>query len=1826
VSPYDPRTLVAGEYISDASTAVQVTFTVDGDTAICTDNNNTPNDTTDDTGCSVVLAWGGHIASTVDWGLDNGAVNISGSPFHMRQKVLYVTGTWTDANGDDFIDNGEASVVSGIGNQDRALASSAVIFPGSITIEKIATPPPLALDPTRATEFVFTFTGPEPVADLMLENGETGSSGALLHFGEYTVTEVLPADWQLTAIECSVNEEDPTPLTPTLAFGIDVQEGDNVSCTVTNIAELIDLELDKSVFVPTPFYADSSILTFTVTVTNDSTSVEDAGFVAVAATNVTVEDVLPDGYSYVSDTPSQGSLTGNIWTLGTLGPDAVATLNITATANTSGPFDNIAQVETADQEDLDSRPGNDDPAEDDQASVGVTAPQQVFDLTISKTVSDDIVSPGDLFSYTITVTNDGPSGASNVEVVDTLPLGVTFVSTHGEGIGNGCVAPNNDPDGVPNCSLGGIGSGQSKSYIITVTVDTGASGTLTNTAIVSSLPPDQGPLTNEASAFNTVVNPVLTLLKSTTTTTYSAVGDLIDYSYLVTNTGNVTLAEPVTIADDKTTATCAPSGDGDLDVGETVICTAVDYAVTQADIDAGSVTNIADATADGTTSNESSVTVNATEAADILLVKFGTPDFSLGADPLEADLGDVINYTFTVTNTGNVTLTDVLVTDPEVLTITCPSGNPIPTLLVGATEVCTGSYSITQDDLNAGHFRNDADATGTSPTFVEVSDEDFHDETIPQDPELTLVKTGSTDLFSAAGQLIEYTFLVTNTGNVTISGPITIDDVFVGPAAEFPDDAACPDLTTVGDLDNVLDVGEAITCTASHTTTLEDRNRSTIENTATATGTDPAGDPVISNPDTWIVAWPPEPVLSILKTGTFLDESGDGFAQVGETIAYTFEVSNLSNVILTNVVVSDPDIPVISCPSGNPTVFDPIQELLPWLSETCTGSYSITQEDIDTGFKDNTATATADCVDLEGVPFCATDTDDETTTLPQFPELTLLKTARTFADTNGDGLAGGAGDLVTYDYTVTNTGTVTLIDVTLADDNGTPGVPGDDLTPTLVGLTDEDADTFDDDLAPLAFATATATHEITEGEFIFGTLTNIAIATGTSPTGTVFDDDTVTVEFPLPPLDSCDLEVTKSCCVMPPPSANGGTDCEGKVVEAIFRYTGEDCSATTNDQGGKLKCVGVIGGGNVPDDPINFPNQYLEPVDVVVQGKGADKVILSTSSDLYVDQMISFSHVDGNLRAHTEFDVIGPYGGVQTLKIHTSCSKPLNVGDQFGSMQLIRLTSTEGGIVTLPDGNELTACVTGGDPAGTSCDSRLTEAVFKYDVTGTCENPLANPQGGKATCADGDALVPADIPGNMQLVYTGKDPAKFSFTQDQSDPTIFKLTTTRADFHSDTKIEIRGSENNLLQSLKFHSSCSQPVSLGDVFGALTVVEFSTKDGGQFLLPDPEPPAPNNLCTIELAPPGPHCTTKPTSLTFRYLGGDCTIDPNFQDGRASCVGDPLGDMEPVRIEVTGTKKDADRTYLNTGEPADVYPDDIVTALASAGGSSKFGSSTMVRIYDRFDLLRQEIEFHTSCSKELNLGDRFGALELFGMDRQEGGPISLGAMIEYEYNITNNSGSDVEGVEAIDDNGTPGDPTDDITVATAVDLENGETRTFFERMLITKTTINTVRVTTAEGQAACTPATATVEVEEPPAGPQSQDVCATGKPFELVFEYVGESCAFSTTDQDGKFECVDRVNPPISGALPVQIEVIKKPDDVLVTTSPGAQTITHLDSPLITFTSTDGRLNSNTQFDIVQVEGTVRTVLQSLNIHTSCSVPLNVGDQFGAVKLIEFTPQQ
>ena len=116
------------------------------------------------------------------------------------------------------------------------------------------------------------------------------------------------------------------------------------------------------------------------------------------------------------------------------------------------------------------------------------------DLAITKTDSADPVNPGDPLTYSVAIVNTGPSDATGVTVVDSLPAGVTFVSS---------------VPGPPTCSfagvtltcgLGALAAGGTSAVSISVTVDLSASGILVNTAAVSGNESDPDSGDNTASA------------------------------------------------------------------------------------------------------------------------------------------------------------------------------------------------------------------------------------------------------------------------------------------------------------------------------------------------------------------------------------------------------------------------------------------------------------------------------------------------------------------------------------------------------------------------------------------------------------------------------------------------------------------------------------------------------------------------------------------------------------------------------------------------------------------------------------------------------------------------------------------------------------------------------------------------------------------------------------------------------------------------------------------------------------------------------------------------------------------------------------------------------------------------------------------------------------------------------------------------------------------------------------------------------------------------------------------------------------------------------
>src|SRR2546422_611367 len=202
----------------------------------------------------------------------------------------------------------------------------------------------------------------------------------------------------------------------------------------------------------------------------------------------------------------------------------------------------------------------------------------------------------------------------------------------------------------------------------------------------------------------------LTLAKNASPATYSATGQTITYTYTITNSGNVTLAGPFSVTDDKLgTFAC---GTGSLAPGASTSCTKT-HTITQADLDAGSITNIATAAGGGVTSNQATKTVIAVQTPHISLTKSASPTTYDTA-------GQIINYTIVARNDGNVTVQGVSISDLMLPVLTCTPLQPA-TLAPGQFLTCTGSYTIQAADITAGSVQNTATVDVAGPQVLSAN-------------------------------------------------------------------------------------------------------------------------------------------------------------------------------------------------------------------------------------------------------------------------------------------------------------------------------------------------------------------------------------------------------------------------------------------------------------------------------------------------------------------------------------------------------------------------------------------------------------------------------------------------------------------------------------------------------------------------------------------------------------------------------------------------------------------------------------------------------------------------------------------------------------------------------------------------------------------------------------------------------------------------------------------------------------------------------------------------------------------------------------------------
>lgn len=312
--------------------------------------------------------------------------------------------------------------------------------------------------------------------------------------------------------------------------------GDDFSTVTTTPSALVNLAVVKRINNATPDVG--STVVFTIDIVNNGPS---------DATNVVVNDILPNGYNYVSDDAvgSYINTSGN-WTIGNLVSGARRTLNISATVNPTGNYLNTATATSTETD------GN---ITDNTSEVSST-PRAISDLSLLKTVANASPNVGENAVFTIVVTNNGPSNATGVVVTDRLPSGYSFVSA-------------TSPVGTYDSNSGGWSVGNlanGASATLTITARVLATGNYNNVAEVTgadqfdpnSIPGNNNPQENDQSTV--VVTPVnvsdLVTVKTVSAVAVTGIsasrpneGDTIRYSIVVTNNGGPTSATGVSLTD-----------------------------------------------------------------------------------------------------------------------------------------------------------------------------------------------------------------------------------------------------------------------------------------------------------------------------------------------------------------------------------------------------------------------------------------------------------------------------------------------------------------------------------------------------------------------------------------------------------------------------------------------------------------------------------------------------------------------------------------------------------------------------------------------------------------------------------------------------------------------------------------------------------------------------------------------------------------------------------------------------------------------------------------------------------------------------------------------------------------------------------------------------------------------------------------------------------------------------------------------------------------------------------------------------------------------------
>lgn len=561
---------------------------------------------------------------------------------------------------------------------------------------------------------------------------------------------------------------------------------------------------------PNPVNA-GSLITYTIGAANAGPDVAASSQVTTTTpANTTFVSVTPPGGWSCPTTPALGATGGVSCTNASFGVGSgnftfVVKVNPTTAASTV--ITDTAYISSVTP---DTNPAN------NLASAATTVSTSA-DLAVTKTDAPDPVTAGTNITYTVSVTNNGPSNAASVVLTDTVPTNTTFQSMSVPSGWSCPTLPAVGGTGLINCTMPSLGL-TTTNFTLVVKVDPATldATTISNTAAVSSATSDSVSGNNSATANTTVATSANTALSKTGSPSSVNAGSNITYSIVVTNTGpsNVTSAVVSDTIPANTTFQSLnfTAGQGWScptvpAVGGTglINCTNSSYAITNSTFtlvvkvnpatpNSTTITNTAtlsSPTPDPTPANNTgTATTMVGTSADVAISKTDSPD------PVTA--GTNITYNLTVTNNGPSNAASAIFTDTipvsttfQSLTIPPSSGWNCNTIPVGGTGQlnCTNpSFGITTTNFTLVVKVDPTKANGTTITNTATISSANPDPTpannttgavvttVNTSADLSVSKTDSPDPVNAGANLT-YSIIITNTGPSNATNTVFTDTI-----------------------------------------------------------------------------------------------------------------------------------------------------------------------------------------------------------------------------------------------------------------------------------------------------------------------------------------------------------------------------------------------------------------------------------------------------------------------------------------------------------------------------------------------------------------------------------------------------------------------------------------------------------------------------------------------------------------------------------------------------------------------------------------------------------------------------------------------------------------------------------------------------------------------------------------------------------------------------------------------------------------------------------------------------------------------------------------